>query len=140
MSGTRHDDDRVLAVLFASLAGTAISGIICGVIVGITILSISLTSTSGARTLEANSQTVQVYRESITAIETGMASRGNTALFDAANLQQVQAYSETLSDLRKLAYSYNSRLRIHRYWQDSFWFGWYWANVSNDLQPITDIK
>jgi hypothetical protein len=126
-------------------ADGAVSGLVWGVVlavvvVGVISLSIWLTSTGGARSLEATSQTASVYRESIVLLKEGIDTTPTQGvILDAANLKQVDAYSASIVAYRDLALWYNRRLQSHRYWENSFWFSWIWTDVSPDLRPLVAI-
>lgn len=57
--------------------------------------------------------------------------------FDSANYHQILPYASNVKETRDTFVKFNLDLTSHRYWQDSFLFGWYWANVSDDLKHVT---
>ena len=130
------------------LAATTILAILGGVALLAFLIIMTPLTVSSARRMEATyNQNIHLYAWAVQEIEEGVLTHSpveedRSLFFESANLKQIESFSKIVNDTRVDISNYNSQLRSHRYWQDSKWFGWFWINVSDQIDYITpaDLK
>ena len=126
---------RASGTIFAGFISSLVLSALAFIVLG---LFMHLGTTGSVNNLVSKYEdNIEVCREAIQAVREGVERSVAPTLIEGANLKQIEAFSEVVTECRDDVTFFNSRLRSHRYWQDSALFGWYWKNIPDHLEPLS---
>jgi len=126
--------EKVLDAVFAGVVST----VICVIIIGLVSLGTVLSSVDSRNKLDVTyTENLTEYKQAVDMTYNGIQGIDPAAPLSFENATQIQAYERAVADYRNAVVDFNEKLKTHTYWQDNWFIGVIWVDVSGDLGYVS---